>query len=599
MVLKDTKNSLDNIFRTSKWVLSLIFQVRPKLLITTLIFEIFISVLPFARNRLFSNVIDQSITSIKLNNNTWLLPLILFIGVSLIVSLVFYLQNYFSQILNEYIFNDLRIIYVNKISSLDFQHFENRDTANLISKTNDEYRWRTQQVIRDINNLLSNAISLITVGIIIIPHYWYLGVLLVISQIPNVRLQYQLVKKDWEFFNSQSESMRQGWDLEWQLTNKNYLAEIKLNHSKNFLFNKVSTIWRSFNEGTINIRRRAVGRQFLNVFLSGSAIAICLFVLVNDVRQGLLTIGLFTFYFGSIQQVNDIFTGFVNSFISISQQDLYIANFKKIMELTNPISSGNFIPEKFSPPFIEFKNVSFKYPNTDNYIFKNFNLTINPGEEIAIVGANGAGKTTLIKLLLRYYDPETGEILINGLDIKDYRLADWYKYLSFLAQEFNIYQNLSLKENILISRPQIISDKRIISSLKKADAYSYTKKYKNGLDTMMSQRYGGEEPSWGQWQKIVIARVFYRRAPIMILDEPTSSIDAISEAKIFNNIYQKNNHKTLIIVSHRFSTVRNAQRIIVLDKGQIIEQGTHQELLKLKGLYAKSFNLQAKGYQEV
>jgi ABC-type multidrug transport system fused ATPase/permease subunit len=599
MALKDTKNSFQNIFRTSKWVLSLIYQVRPKLLITTLIFEIFISVLPFVRNRLFSNVIDQSIASIKFNNNTWLLPFSLFIGVSLIVAGVFYLQNYFAQMLNDYIFNDLRITYINKISSLDFQHFENRDTANLISKTNDEYRWRTQQVIRDINNLLSNAISLITVGIIIIPNYWYLGVLLIVCQIPNVRLQYQLVKKDWEFYNSQSESIRQGWDIEWQLTNKNYLAEVNLNRSKNFLFNKASTIWHSFTEGTLNIRRRAVSRQLLNVFLSSIAIAICLFVLINNVRQGLLTIGLFTFYFSSIQQVNDIFTGFVNSFISISQQDLYIANFKKIMELTNPISSGNFIPEKFSPPLIEFKNISFKYPDTDNYIFKNFNLTIKPGEEVAIVGANGAGKTTLIKLLLRYYDPESGEILVNNLNIKDYRLSDWYKYLSFLSQEFNTYYNLSLRENILISRPQITSDKRVISALKKADAYSYTKKYKQGLDTMMSQKYGGEEPSWGQWQKIVIARVFYRRAPIMILDEPTSSIDAVSEAKIFNNIYRKNNHKTLIIVSHRFSTVRNAERIIVLDKGQIMEQGTHQELLKLNGLYAKSFNLQAKGYQEV
>lgn len=599
MSLKSTQNSFRNIFRTSKWVLSLIYHVRPQLLIITLLSQVFISSLPFLRNRLFSSVIDQILNSIKFNDNHWLTPFSLFMIVSVLVAAAFYFQSYLGQMLNDYIWNDLRIIYINKISELDYQHFENKDTANLISKTNDEYRWRTQQVVRDIDGLLSNTISLIVIGIIIIPHYWYLGILLVVSQIPNMELQYQLVKKDWEFFNSRSESMRLGWDLNWQLTNKTYLSEIKINNSRNFLFKKLSAIWDTFTEGQIDIRRQAQKRQLLNILVSSSAVAFCLYILIGDIRQGLLTIGLFTFYFQTIQQINDIFSGFVNSFISISQQNLYISNFKKIMELKNQISSGSFIPQQVAPPVIEFKNVSFRYPGTKHPILKNFNLTITPGEEMAIVGANGAGKSTVIKLILRYYDPDSGEILANGVDLRQYRLADWYKHLSFLAQEFNTYQNLTLKENIVVSRPQIKSQKRIISSLKKADAYAFTKKYKNGLDTPMSQRYGGEEPSWGQWQKIAIARIFYRRAPVMILDEPTASIDAVSEAKIFDNIYRKNAGKTLIIVSHRFSTVRNAKKIIVLEKGKIVEQGTHDQLLALKGLYAHSFNLQAKGYQNV
>lgn len=597
MVLKNTKNSLSNTFKTSKWVLSLIFHLRPNLLVTVFLSQIFVSTLPFVRSRIFSNVIDQTLTSIKLNNDSWITPFLIYIVISILVSIAFYLQSFFSLMLDNHLWNDLRIVYINKISNLDYQHFENRDTSNLISKTNDEYRWRTQQVVRDINNLFSNTISLVTIGIIIIPHYWYLGLLLLLSQIPNIKLQYHIVKKDWEFYNSQSEPMRQGWDLNWQLTNKNYLSEIKLNHSKNFFLKKISSIWDTFTEGIINVQRQAVGQRFSNIFISTLIISFCLYILVKDIRLGILSIGLFTFYFDTFRQINDVFTGFISNFISISQQNLYITNFKKIMELKNPISSGNFSPKKISPPLIEFKNISFKYPHTNNFVFKNFNLTIKPGEEIAIVGANGAGKSTLIKLILRYYDPQEGQILINNIDIKKYRLSDWYKYLSFLSQEFNIYQNLSLKENIIISRPSIISNSRIISSLKKADAFSFIQKYKNNLNTMMSQKYGGEEPSWGQWQKIAIARIFYRHTPIMILDEPTASIDAISEAKIFNNIYRKSKGKTLIIVSHRFSTVRNAQRIIILNHGRIIEQGTHAELIKLKGLYAKSFNLQAKGYQ--
>jgi ATP-binding cassette subfamily B protein len=223
------------------------------------------------------------------------------------------------------------------------------------------------------------------------------------------------------------------------------------------------------------------------------------------------------------------------------------------------------------------------------------NLTIDPQEEIAIVGPNGAGKSTLIKLICRFYDPTSGVILVNGVNLKNIELDNWYQKLSYLSQEFNNYYNLNLRENVSLGNPQKNIDEKILSALKKADA-GFIKKYSQGLDTPMSQRYGGEEPSWGQSQKIAIARIFYRNSPVVILDEPTASIDAVSESKIFDRLYADIKGNTLIIVSHRFSTVRNAQRIIVIDKGKIVEQGSHAQLLKKNGTYAHSFNLQAKGY---
>jgi len=166
-----------------------------------------------------------------------------------------------------------------------------------------------------------------------------------------------------------------------------------------------------------------------------------------------------------------------------------------------------------------------------------------------------------------------------------------------LAQEFNSFYNLTLKESIFLGHPQNPSDQKILEALNLADA-SFIKRYSRGLDTPMSLRYGGEEPSWGQSQKLAIARVFYRNSPIIILDEPTASIDAVSESKIFSRLYKTVKNKTLIIVSHRFSTVRNAQRILVINQGKIVEAGTHQKLLDLKGLYSHSFHLQAKGYTQ-
>jgi ATP-binding cassette subfamily B protein len=312
-------------------------------------------------------------------------------------------------------------------------------------------------------------------------------------------------------------------------------------------------------------------------------------------RFGIITIGLFTFYFQSISQTSDFFRGMVSSFVSITENSYHVGNFKDVISLQNKINGGDKTLTTEAPHKIEFLDVSFKYPDSKNYVFKDLSLKIRSGEEIALVGANGAGKSTLIKLLCHFYEPTSGKILINGIDLREIKLSDWYNQLSYLAQEFNHYYDLSLRENVALGRPEEVDDTKVQKALEKADA-AFVKKYSKGLDTIMSQRYGGEEPSWGQMQKIAIARVFYRDSPIVILDEPTASIDAVSEYKIFNRLYKEIENKTLIIVSHRFSTVRNAKRIIVIDKGKIVEQGSHQELLKLKGLYAKSFNLQARGY---
>lgn len=275
-----------------------------------------------------------------------------------------------------------------------------------------------------------------------------------------------------------------------------------------------------------------------------------------------------------------------------------MGNFREVISLKNIITGGNKSIHKPFPPKIEFVNVTFKYPGSKRYVFKNLYLNIDTSEEIAIVGQNGAGKSTLIKLICHFYEPSSGKILINGIDLREIEIENWYQQLSYLSQEFNHYHNLNLRENVSIGNPKVSDDKKVLVALKKADA-DFINKYPEGLETLMSYRYGGEEPSWGQSQKIAIARVFYRDSPVIILDEPTASIDAVSESKIFNGLYKTIKDKTLIIVSHRFSTVRNAKRIIVIDKGKIVEQGSHRDLLKLNGIYAKSFNLQAKGYQEV
>ncbi|HQI13365.1 MAG: ABC transporter ATP-binding protein [Candidatus Shapirobacteria bacterium] len=586
--------SFKNIISNTLWTIRLIFKFNPLLFSSIFCLQILAAGAPFLRNKVFSQLLD---TIVYRHQDNILRIFSIFIFILVISTVFYFLQTQFSRILDTKLQSQLRIMFINKVSQLDYQHLEGKKTGNLISKVDEEFGWRIRQSVQDISNIFSNLISLIAVTIIIVPRYPQLWLLIFVSQIPQYLVEKFWIQKDWQIREANSDKNKMMWDLNYQLRSKNYISELRINNAINYLFQKYQDILNFFTSSRIELRIKQSPSELSLIALSVLTNGICLYVLISDAQANILTIGLFTFFFQTIQQTSDFFRGLVYSSVNITENSYHIGNFRKVMDLKNIINGGS---NKISPPIptkIEFQNVTFRYPGSKRYVYKNLNLTINSNEEIAIVGQNGAGKSTLIKLLCHFYEPNSGRILVNGIDLKEIDLENWYQQLSYLAQEFNHYQNLSLRENVSIGRPQSINDNKIINALKKADA-QFINTYPQGLDTPMSHRYGGEEPSWGQMQKIAIARVFYRDSPIILLDEPTASIDAISESKIFNRLYKTVKNKTLIIVSHRFSTVRNAQRIIVIDKGKIVEQGSHRELLKLKGLYAKSFNLQAKGYQE-
>jgi ABC-type multidrug transport system fused ATPase/permease subunit len=490
----------------------------------------------------------------------------------------------------------LRKVFVGKVAHLDYQHLESKDTSALISKVDEEFGWRIRRTVADLSNFFFNFMSLIAITVIILPRYPLIWFLIMLTQIPQYLVERYWVKKNWQNYEENSDKYKTIWDLNYQLRQKNYIAELRINNAIDYLVNKFNTLFDFISGQNVAIYVNKTPSEIVMNIVTTIASGISLFIIIKDVRLGLLTIGLFTFYFDTIRRVSQVFQNFVYTTVSITENSYHIDNFKQVLELENMVKTGDKkLPSK-TPPTIEFKNVSFKYPDSNHYVFKNLNLTINRGEEIAIVGENGAGKSTLIKLLCCFYYPNSGQILIGGIDSRQLNLTDWYKHLAYLTQEFNNFNNMSLCDNVTIGDPtKPVKEASVLAALKHADA-KFWQKYKNGISTLMSQRYGGEEPSWGQWQKISIARIFYRDSSVMILDEPTASIDAVSEFKIFNELYRAVRGKTLIIVSHRFSTVRNAQKIIVLAKGTIVEQGSHAELIAHDGLYAESFRLQAKGY---
>lgn len=322
---------------------------------------------------------------------------------------------------------------------------------------------------------------------------------------------------------------------------------------------------------------------------------------LSSVLKRTLSLGQFTLIF---QQTYNLVTSsedILNQYSSISARNKHLDLFFKFMETKRKVSlpkSPKQISKISHPPVIQFNNVSFRYPGTKRYILKGFNMTIKSGEKIALVGENGAGKTTLIKLLLRFHDVTDGEVLVNGTNIRDLDLDEWHKLTGALFQDFIKYQ-FTFKENVNFGDLEKSGNMKLFSeSIEKSGASSYLKKLPKGENQVLGKMFeGGVDLSGGQWQKLALARAFFRNAPILVLDEPTSAIDAKAEYEIFQRVQKLQKDKTVIIISHRFSTVRNADRIMVLNEGRIIEEGNHSELMKKKGLYEELFTIQAQGYK--
>lgn len=452
-------------------------------------------------------------------------------------------------------------------------------------------------------SIFSNAILFIIAAIYlfkIVPILFPIFLVYMIILIVEKRFFF---KKSFEFQTNDYivEQKGRNYQVANKISDPSFIGEISIVGSFSYLSSKFIKFFKKYNNGLFKIFDK---QRFYHLLLDITDTMIIFWGYIETFRlliEGQISIGTTTFYISTIDGFDAAVYNFSSSIISANDLLLKLSKVYEFYNLEPKVKDGTIMLSRLEePPSIEFKNVSFTYPNSKNKIFENLNLKINPGEKIAIVGVNGAGKSTLTKLIARLYNPQKGEILINGNNLRDLKIDDWYKNMGLLFQDFKIYDMLTVQENIYIGKTAKKMNKgSVIESARYADAHEFISKYPKKYKTIMNERYeNGIQPSKGQKQKIAIARFFYRDAPLVIFDEPTSAIDSESEYKIFNRIYNFFDNKTVVIISHRFSTVRNADRIIVLDDGEIIEEGSHKELIGKNGKYAQAFRLQADGYKE-
>lgn len=483
-----------------------------------------------------------------------------------------------------------------KFHRLDFWQYDDKSTADLYDKAQ-RFASFYAYVFDRIASIGSSIVALVTALIALFIVVPWIGLLVLISVIPGMVLQFKLSRIQINHWNRNIESRRARSYIEWNLLQPHTISELRLSG----LIKHLLKLRRNFREQDereqLKHERTYMPKRLLaDGFQTVAELAALIWVVLQIINRN-QPIGQFVY----VQQIVSRAMGSVNSLVvQISNIDEDLANlgdYQKFMSLPEQQSGGKRL--RSAPTCITFENVCFTYPETDIQVLSDVSFEMTTGDHIALVGENGAGKSTIVKLLCGLYRPTSGRVLIDGVDLADITTAEWHKYISVLQQDFLHYMFTDVRDNVEfgdISRP---GDKqRYDNAIKQSESKSFVAKLPNKDATMLNKWMededgkAGTELSGGQWQRLAIARSFYRDSPFVILDEPTSAIDALAESRIFERIFNASNKKTVLTISHRLSTVKKAGEIIVLAEGEIVERGNHATLVTAQGQYFHMFESQ-------
>jgi ATP-binding cassette, subfamily B, bacterial len=377
--------------------------------------------------------------------------------------------------------------------------------------------------------------------------------------------------------------------------------ELKLFNLSDYLTNRFTRLSKDIYEENVALsRKKLLAGGLLGVIATLGYYGAYAFVIWRAVTGSYNDIGEFYYLTNAIIQASSNLQQVFSTASGIADQALFLTDLLAFFEMKPTVAAnpdGALIPRPIRRGF-EFRNVSFAYPGTTRRVLSNFNFTLAPGERIALIGENGQGKTTVVKLITRLYDPTEGQILLDGIDLRDYRLEDLHHEIGVIFQDFMRYE-MTARENISVGRVESEhSQTEIESAAHKSLAESVIAKLPEGYDQMLGRRFeSGVELSGGEWQRVALARAYLRDAQLLVLDEPTAALDARSELEVFERFAELTTGKMALLISHRFSTVRMADRIVVLEGGRLVEEGTHPQLIALGGRYASMFEMQAASYR--
>lgn len=580
----------------------MIWKTSPSLTLSNILLRLFKSAIPLGQLYVGKLIIDEVIRLINADVRDfdqlwWWLGMEL--GLAVFSEIFNRLISLTDALLGDLYSNHSSVELMHKAASLDLSMFEDSEFYDKLERAR---RQTTGRVVL-MSMVLSQLQDLITIAFLgagLVAFEPWLILILVIAVLPSFVSEAYFSRSSYSLVRSWTPQRRELDYLRYIGASVETAKEIKVFGLDNFIAGRFGKIANEYYDAN---KKLAVKRTIWGTLLQISSVVAYygayLLIILRTVA-GTLSVGDLTFLSGSFNRLQSQLQNLLSTFTRITESALYLQDYFDFLAIVPLIKNA---PDAVSPPKIiqqgiKFENVGFKYPGTEIWAVRHISFTLTPGEKLALVGENGAGKTTLVKLLARMYDPSEGSISIDGTDIRKFKINEYRNMIGVIFQDYVRFA-FTAAENVAVGQIEEASNMaNIHTAAEKSLADPVIQRLPGGYNQMLGKRFAeGVDLSGGEWQKVALARAYMRDAQIVILDEPTAALDARAEFEVFKRFSELTSGKTAVIISHRFSTVRMADRILVLKNGEMLELGKHEQLLQQKGLYAELFELQAQGYQ--
>ncbi len=581
----------------------LVWQTNPWLTVADIMVRVVRSAIPVATLYVGKLIIDLVVLLIRHpgsfdTGKIWKLVALEF-ALAIVSDGLGRLTTLLDSLLGDLFANHTTVLIMEHAAILDLDQFED---SNFYDKLERARQQTTNRTIL-LSQLLSQLQDLITIGFLavgLIAFNPWLILLLLVAVVPAFLGESYFNDKNYTLWREQTMGRREMDYVRFLGASDDTAKEVKLFDLSNFFINRYKELSGRFYKEYKGLQtRRSIWGTVFSLVGSTGYYAAYIWI-IGQTLSGHISIGSLTFLAGSFRQLRALLDGILTRFTAVSQGAIYLSDLFDFLKIAPKIPVAAH-PIPFPQPIQQgftFEDVGFRYSFTERWANRHLNFTLKAGEKLALVGENGAGKTTLVKLLARLYDPTEGRILLDGKDLKEYDLGDLRKNIGIIFQDYQRYQ-MTFSQNIAVGNIDFQYDQeRLESAAHQSLAESLVTKLPGGYDQALGRRFNqGVELSGGEWQKVALARAYMRDAQLLILDEPTSALDARAEYEVFQRFADLTKGKMAVLISHRFSTVRMADRILVLENGSPLEIGSHEELLAKNGRYAELFNLQAMGYR--
>ncbi len=581
----------------------LVWQAAPGWTLCSLALLLFQSLLPLAALLLLRQVVDALAGAVAAPGPEAFAPVLLWVTLAGLVALLTALANglgtHVAEVQSLAVADHVADVIHERSIAVDLGYYENPAFHDTLHRAQQDAPYRPSSIVNGLKQTLQSLLTLVGIIGLLFTFHWLVGLALFAAALPAALARLHAARRDFVFMQGHAEEERQSWYFHWLLTSTEHARDLRLLGVGQLFRGRYRELRDRLRGGRLAISRR---RMFGDLAAQGVAALILygtLAIMAFNAVQGALTLGVIVMYFQGYQRALGALQGLLQGLARLYEDNLFLRHFYKFLDLPSRIEQGggrcDVPPAKTAG--LSCRNLHFTYPSRSEPTLNGVDLDLRPGEIVALVGFNGAGKSTLAKLLCRLYDPDGGSIRWEGEDLRQLDARAWRRGISVVSQDVARF-NVTVADNIRlgdVDRPD--DPAAVAAAARQAGILDTIAQLPNGLETMLGNHFtDGQELSVGEWQRLALARAWFRDAQIFILDEPSSALDPLAEAALISCLHDVIGRHTALIISHRLATVRQADRIYVLDRGQVVEQGGHAELLQKNGVYARLFNAQASRY---